>query len=206
MIPVCYISTFSYMFILCLNVTCAVCIFFAFGVFLVPFLLHEFRLDQPSYKSIPALRSPDKLILAYRAAQILLGRTISVVSLFMFPTQCIVYKMVVFTSYMMLKHGNEMDTMSVFTLSFQAFLAAIYWSSTLVMGGNLHAQGKRILLSWKYHNKWPDRFTKRLMGKFRVSCKPFQLNWGKTYTIKRLTVLKFLRSLSRGILKALLAL
>lgn len=194
------------MSIILLNIMCAVCIFYAYGVFLVPFLLREFRLDHPPYRSIPALRAPDKLILAYRTAQVLLHKTISVVVLFMFPTQSIVYKMVVFTSYVMLKYGNEMDIMNALMLAWFAFLAAGYWSSTLVMGGQLHSQGKRILLSWKFHNQWPDKRTKIIMGKFRRSCKPFQINCGKTYTIKRLTVLKFLRSLSRGILKALLAL
>ncbi len=145
-------------------------------------------------------------MLAYRTAQFYIDKTLSTVTLFMFPTQTIVYKLVVFTSYMVLKYGKEMDIISVVILVSWSFFGATYWCSTLLMGGKLHSQGKRILLSWKFHNKWPDKKTKKLMGTFGKSCKPFQFCFGKTYVIKRLTVLKYIRSLSRGILKALLAL
>ncbi len=204
-IPFCYLITCFYTFILLLNITCAICILFSYGVFAVPFLLHEFRLDSPSYKSIPALRTPENLVLAYRTAQIFLHKTTSPVVLFMRSTQSIVYNMVVFTSHTIFKHGNKVSNISALMLVVWTLMAASYWFLTLIMGGYLHSQGNCILVSWK-HNKWPDRNTKKLMDKFRRSCKPFQFSWGTIFIVERLSVLIFVRSLSTGILNSLLAL
>lgn len=205
-LPFCYILPIFYVSILVLNITNGVAVFFAYGAFVVPFMIKELRLDHPPYKSISTLREPDTLMLAYRTSQVLHGKALSVVSFFLLPTQTIVYKMVIFTSYMMLKYGQEMDRTSIAKLIGWTALSGLFWGAVLVMGGNLHYHGNNVLLSWRYHNQWKDKFQKKIMNKFRKSCKPFQMNYGKTYVIKRLTVLKFMRSLSRGILKALLAL
>ncbi len=172
----------------------------------MPFILREFRIDHPPYKSISSLRTPQILMLAYRTAQIMHGKGILVIGFFILPTHTIIYKMIVFTSYMIVKHGQEMDNISIAVLVGWAISAATFWVVILVIGGTLHLQGNNLLMSWKYHTKWPDKFQRNLMNKFRKSCKPFELNYGRSYVIKRLTVLKFIRSLSRGIFKALLAL
>lgn len=82
------------------------------------------------------------------------------------------------------------------------------WSDMLsmTMGEAIQFYGVKALDSWKYH-QWSNSYQKRLSGKFQKSCKPMQLSYGKTYVITRLTicVLKYLRGLCRGILKALLA-
>ncbi len=83
-------------------------------------------------------------------------------------------------------------------------LMAFYLCLTLVMNGKIYYRGNCILLSWK-QKKWPNIFTDRL-DKFRKSCKPFQVNWGKIFVVERLSVLIFVRSVSTGILNSLLAL
>lgn len=107
---------------------------------------------------------------------------------------------------MILKHGSEMDKISVAVLVSWGIAAATFWGVILIMGGGLYLNGNNLLLSWKYHSNWPDKFQKEVFHKFRRSCRPFVLNYGRWYVIKRLTVLKFVRSLCRGIFKALLAL
>lgn len=72
------------------------------------------------------------------------------------------------------------------------------------MGGNLSFYGNKVLNSWKY-NKWASKQDTMVMDKFRISCKPLQFGWGKTYVINRLSVLRYISKVADGILTALLA-
>lgn len=119
-----------------LNIINSMAAFFTYFLLVVPFELMEFRLGRPSYKSNSTLRQPNNLMMAYRTAQILQGRVLSLSAVFMLPTQAIVYKLVVFTSYMLFKHGNEMDKMSIAVLISWGGAAMTFWCIVLLMGGN----------------------------------------------------------------------
>ncbi|CAL8125335.1 unnamed protein product [Orchesella dallaii] len=204
-IPFGFIVPCIYIFILFLNCFSLTGTVYGYGLFVVPFLTKELRMGRANYESPPELRQPENLILAYRSLQILQQVINELVGKFIVPTQTMVTKLVVLSTYMVIKHGDTMETASMAVILTWSGMAGLFWSLTLMMGGHLHVYGERVIKSWKYH-QWDNKYDKKLMGKFRKSCKPLMLNFGKAYRIRRLTVLKFIRSLSRGILRALLAL
>lgn len=174
-----------------------------YGVLVVPFLMKEIRLDRTNYKSRKLLRQPLHLTHFYRSAQILQIRLLTMVQFMIIPTQTLISYLILFSSVMLIKFGNIMSLVSKGMLVSWILASLIFWASSLAIGGHMYWFGKKILVSWKCYS-WSNRRDKVYMSKFRKSCKPLMLNFGRTYVIRPLSVLKFLRGISRGIFKALL--
>lgn len=176
-----------------------------YGVVTFPFLVRELNLGRKCYKTERLLRQPLEIIHVYRSAQILQLNANNVVQYLIIPSQTLVLYLTLFACVMIIKFGNVMSPSSKGMLSSWAFVACTAWTMVLMVGGYMHWYGKKVLESWKYY-KWPRNGDKRVMSRFRKSCKPFMINFGKYYVIRRLSVLKFLRGISRGIFRSLLTL
>ncbi len=174
-----------------------------FGLIVVPFLIKELTLDRKSYLSSRQLRTPSNIILVYRSSHILISKILVVLEYMIVPTQTIVTNVTLFSSVMLIKHGDKMSMASKGMLGSWSVVAAVGWTLALWVPGYMHYFGKKLLNSWKYH-KWTTRGDKAVMSKFRKSCKPFMIHFGKVYAIRRLSVLKFIRSISRGIFRTLM--
>ncbi|CAL8125332.1 unnamed protein product [Orchesella dallaii] len=204
-IPFAYVIPCIFVWIIFFNCFVAVCPMYAYGLHILPFLFKELRMGRTNYETPSEVRQPQNLIVAYRSLQLFQQLVNNLVGKFIVPTQAIVTKLIVLSSYMAIKHGDKMEKASFFLIITWAGLAALFWSLMLMIGGHLHVHGKRVLDSWKYH-RWGRPFDTKLMSKFRKSCRPIMVSFGNTYRIRRLSGLKFIRGLSRGILRALLTL
>lgn len=178
---------------------------FYYGAIITPFVTKEFRMGRTGYKSVAVLRHPETLSMAYRSVQILHKQIVSIIGGLIVPTQAIIAELVVISSYMIIRHGHQMNRYSKLMLITWSCGGVIVWWATLYIGGCIHFYGMKVLESWKYH-EWDNSFDKKFMKKFTRSCKPLMVNFGSTYVIKRQSALKFLRGLSKGILRILLAL
>jgi len=204
-LPMAYIVPCICLWIIFFNAFSLICGFYGYGMYIVPFLSKELKMGGYPYETPSKLRQPQNLIVAYRALQLFQQVVNSLMGKFIVPTQTIVTKLIIISCYMAIRHGDEMEKATIALLLTWSGLAGIFWASTLMLGGYLHMYGEKTLLSWKYH-QWNNKFDNKLMSKFRKSCKPIMVSFGHTYKIRRLSVLKFVRGLSRGILRALLAL
>ena len=96
-------------------------------------------------------------------------------------------------------------------LLFQFMLASltislqVIWSLTLELCGRFHNDSKQTLGSWKLMN-FSSGLERRLMMKYKRSCKPLVVGKEGVYTIKRLSVLKFIRGNIKATFRALLTL
>lgn len=174
-----------------------------YGLIAVPFMVKELRMDKKTYISKCQLRTPSNLILVYRSSQILQTQMLNIVEYIIVPSQAIVTNVILFSSVMLIKQGYRMSMASKGMLGSWGIICTIGWTVVLMIWGYMHWYGKKLLDSWKYH-QWPTKRDRALMSKFRKSCKPLRMQFGRTYVIRRLSVLKFLRSISRGIFRALL--
>lgn len=175
------------------------------GLFVVPFVLTELRMDQKVYVSRCQLRRPSNIILVYRSAQILLIKFLNILKYLLVPTQTIITNITLFSSVMLIKQGDRMSKASKAMLGSWGIVCAVGWTLLLMNGGYMHLYGNKLLDSWKCY-QWQTRKDKAIMSKFRRSCKPLMIHFGRTYVIRQLSVLKFIRSISRGIFRALLTL
>lgn len=175
------------------------------GVLLMPFLLKQLRTDRKEYKTRSNLRNALHLIKIYRSAQILQIKVNKVLEYCIVPTQALVLDLILFASVMLIKFGSKLSPASKCMLTSWAILGAVAWAAALIVGGHMHWYGIKVLKSWKY-TKWSRNYHRLLMSKFRKSCRPLTISYGKTYVIRRLSVLKFIRGISKGIMRTLLTL
>lgn len=204
---VCYIHPCYMILIMHLNLLTLACLMLFYGVLIVPFIILEFRVGRnpSSYYACHELRKPPLLWNAWRIVQIVQLKINDLLCPLLVPTQFFIGKMVVLIMYMLIKYGSTLPSHIRIMWILWATIGAIFWSLILLMGGYIHLYGSKILDSWKYH-KWSNltKFEKKAMSKFRKSCCPLSIAHGKTYVIKRLTVLKFIRGIIAGIFRALL--
>lgn len=204
-VPLCFLYPCYVAFLLFSNSLVIILTCFAYGIFFVPFVVRELRVDRKSYKSVPELRQPSGLMPAYRSSQILQNQVNGLMGYFILPSQTMVTQIILLNTFTLITQSQHMSIPTLALMCVWTLTVAVFWSVILLMGGYLHFYGVKILTSWKYH-AWPTKRDKKLMSKFRKSCPPIQVNFQKAYVIKRLTVLKFIRGLSRGILRILLTL
>ncbi|CAL8125323.1 unnamed protein product [Orchesella dallaii] len=181
------------------------CVGFLYGVIVVPFVIFEFHVDRKKYLTLEELRKPYTLMKAFRMMQVMQDKLMHLVGIFLVPTQSFFGNLIVFCSYMIIKYRHEMNIATVGMMFVWSFMGFVSWGWILLVGGYLHLYRSRVLTSWKYH-QWRTPQERRIMSKFRKSCKPIMIHYGKTYTIRRVSVLKFIRGFTKGILDALLTL
>lgn len=175
-----------------------------YGAILVPFIVNELSLGGKKYRTSSSLRNPQSLTVAYRSVQILQLRIINEsFGKYLVPTHSLATLLFIVSSFMMIRkrelfgHG----TMIVFTS--WASLSAGLWYVCLVIGGYLHGRGEKVLKSWKHYG-WSRRADRMVMKKFRISCQPILISYGKLYTIRKMSGLIFIRGLVRGMKRTLL--
>lgn len=180
---------------------------YSYVTLVLPFLAKEIRLGKKSYKSLDRLREPVILMREYRAIQVLQNIFIGLVGRFLFPLQTMATVVFVFSSFMIIKHGYEMGVVPLVLMGSWSLMALFGWSFILMAAGYLYLSGNKILNSWRCYLGWNFvGCSKKVFSKFRRSCKPIMINYGKVFIIRKVSVLIFLRGLMRGMMRALLTL
>lgn len=178
------------------------------SMFVIPFILKEFRVDKPShcYIASPKLRIPPLLQTEWRAAEILVININNVFGLLLIPVQTLMMNLVIFSVILVTRHYKHMHFTSLVLYIGWPIVHGGFWTILLLIGGYLHLYSGKTLRSWKYH-QWDNISTleKKVLLKFVKGCKPLAIAYERTFVVKRLSVLKFLKKLLKGILGALLA-
>lgn len=176
-----------------------------YGIVLMPVVTHEFHLNSKSYASTTSLREPVNLTTAYRANQIFHNKLNNCLGNILFPIQTMSTLLFIFSSYMLIRLRAEMGPLQISVLSVLAIGGSTIWSIVLEIFGYINYNGNKVLASWK-RTDWKNKWEWKFMAKFRVSCRPIMICWGKTYIIRMVSLLVYLRGLTRGLVRTLLAL
>lgn len=178
-----------------------------YGLIFLPFALMECHVNRKWYIASEELRMPQTLLMEWRIIQIVQLQVNSLFGPTLIPLHTLFSKLFVFCTYVIIRKGDQMDDTMKLMFQMWAFLGVIVWAIILLFGGLVHLHGQKVLNSWKYH-KWQNvpRRKKQIIRKFVKSCIPLTVCYGRTYVIRRLSVLKFFRQLSVGVLRTLLAL
>ncbi len=171
----------------------------------IRFVVNELRIGRPKYLSNDFFRTPQNLQLVYRMGQILMACINGLFGKLLIPFQTIATLLFVFGSYVTIKHHDKMKIISLLMILSWALLAAFGWGCILVMGGYLHSNGQKILTSWK-KNVWKSRKERNEMKRFVKSCKPMAICYGKLFVIRRVSLMVFVRGLTRGLKRTILTL
>ncbi len=177
-----------------------------FGLVFIPLFVREFKVGNRSRGMCSNnFRHPSNLTIEYRTVQILMQDINHFVGNLLLPAQTATTLMFVFSAYVVIRHRNELEKATFLMILIWAVAAPAIWSLVLTLGGYLHSHGQEILTSWKQH-EWMSAHERKLMSKFRNSSKPIMICFGKLYVIRRVSLMIYVRSLSRSLVRALLAL
>lgn len=194
-------SVFLYVFQVLFVLVCAA----AYGIILIPVVTHEFRVGRKSYASISSLREPVNLTIAYRSSQVFHNQLNKCLGYILFPAQTMATLLFIFSSYMIIRMRADMEILQICVLSALSVISFSAWSIVLVIFGHVNFGGNKVLASWKKAD-WKSRWEKKFMNKFRVSCRPITICWGKYFVVRPVSLLVYLRGLTRGLVRTLLAL
>lgn len=100
----------------------------------------------------------------------------------------------------------EWDNASVVVrllLGFMAGFSVLFWCIILTLGGLQYKWSEETINSWRIEC-WKRKQVWKYMERFKLAVRPFSLGDGKRYYIQPLTVLKFLKSVSRNAFRALI--
>lgn len=178
-----------------------------YGAFILPFISNELRLCRKRYHSISKTRESATLIHVYRSVEVFHNVLNNYIGVYLLITQFLITILFCFTGFMVMKHSKHMSRAALILLISWAIAGPFVWSCCLVLGGYLHSHGHKLLISWKnYQRSWRYCEERKIMEKFRNSCRPLCLAYKTVYILKRVSLLLFIKHLSRGIMRALLTL
>lgn len=178
-----------------------------FALIIVPFILMEFHVRRKRYFAENHLRKPPILIFAWRTVQIFLLQVNQAIGVALVPFHTIFGQLCVTVVCMLLRQYNTMNLTIRLLYITWGLMGFLFWFVALFVGGCVHLYSKRTLNSWKYNN-WKGLSKQQLkeLNKFRKSCPPLSIAYERAYVIRRLSALKFVRALSRGVFRVLLTL
>ncbi|CAL8146787.1 unnamed protein product [Orchesella dallaii] len=170
-------------------------------------LLPEFRTgrQQSKYESVNTLRTFQKLPLQYRCLQLLHSAYLNVGACLIVPLQALGTNHILFCNFTLITKWENMKDFNKFMLITWSVVGMVFIAGLLDCAGKLCSIGEKTLVSWKFHD-WGSPWRNKHMAKFRKSCKPIRVHYGNSYTIRKVTVLKFLRGIVRGTFRSLLTL
>jgi len=119
------------------------------------------------------------------------------------PTQFVAGQLGLMANYVLLKHSDEIDFLSLFALVGISVTVQFGWAIFLTTAGIETQHLAEILLSWK-HFEFASPHKRKLLNKFRKSCRPIVVGYESYFRIKRLSGMKYLNGFMKGTLRVLL--
>jgi hypothetical protein len=168
-------------------------------------MLKEVEIKNKRYRTKSFLRSPKNLLLEYRILQALQYNVNQVFGLTVLPFNALVGQFVIFSIVTLIRNWDDLDVYSIYVLAAASFMCITFWSFLLEVCGQQDSLCKQVLKSWKnaqFHNSFEAKY----FFKMRKACPIIQIGVPGTFTIKRKTVLNFMKGISRGTFRALMAL
>lgn len=157
------------------------------------------------YRACNSLRNDlEKFFLVFRAFQVLHQYLLAVYGLMLLIFQRAFMYMVSICNVVLFCYWDEMEPFARAPVLAGMLLSLTAWTLVLEFGRIMFSRGTKTVNSWSSRD-WKTVRDKRLIKKFKKSCKPLLLGCGTVFVIKRATILNFSRGVARGTMRLLLA-
>lgn len=178
----------------------------SYGFYMTLLFTHELRLGKPPhfYHTLEKLRSkPYNLQLTYRSFQVLHHNTMRFIGYYLLAFYAAFTIAAVYVNFVLIHYWGVMHLITKALLLIVSIVIMGSWTSLLELGKLYFVNGSKLLNSWK-GRKWGSNLDTRVMNRFRQSCKPILISYGKLFVIRRPTILIYFRGVVRGTFRALL--
>ncbi|CAL8146048.1 unnamed protein product [Orchesella dallaii] len=168
-------------------------------------LLSEFVCDSASWTQLTTrnFRQFDNVRLVYRKLQVLHVLAQNVVSSLIRPIITVTTNQIIFCNYSIIRYVSNISVPILIILSSWSVVGTAAVLFGLSSTGETHSLGKKILRSMK-NKKWGSKRNNKEIRKFVRSCKPISFNCGRSFVLRKISVLKALKAIVRGTFRALL--
>jgi hypothetical protein len=172
-------------------------------------MLKEMEVSQQSknkkYTTQSSLRTPNSLLLEYRLLETIIFYTNDMVGRMALPFNALIGQFAIFSIVTLIRDWGTLDSSSIYVLSGTSSVLMIFWIFVLELCGRESSIGRRILKSWKLL-KFQSSSEAKYFHKIRKAYPLIQIGVPGLFTFKRKTVLSFVKGISRGTFRALMAL
>lgn len=172
--------------------------------FLTPILWKDLRLNLPSYRTAAELRSKINLTHEYRSIEIIHAMAVENYGPLILPFHTVFMLIAIFTSYVATRYWTVLNVTFISVLAFLAFVTVIFWAIVLIFGGFYFTQCTRTIKSWKHFEGCKEDIL--YIKLFARSCKALKIGDQSRFKINNLSLLFFIKGVTRGIMRALLTL
>lgn len=183
------------------------CLGTVYGFYVTLILSKELRIKNncTTYLTTEKLRRTPNLRLIYRSFQLVHQNFMCFLGIYIVILNASVVVSVVFTNFVLLRYWSDQHTiMRVLGLGYTLMFILI-WTAILQLGKLLFLKGNKVVNSWRGRD-WGNVVENRIMKRFKISCKPILLSYGRQFVIGRQSILVFYRCVTRGTVRALLTL
>lgn len=174
---------------------------------LMRILLPEFRLGQPGSKYLAhdSFRQPSNFTIMYRSCQIIFMISNQLFGKCLVPVQAFSTLLFVFCNYTLIRHCDMLAPSAQIIMIIWAVFTPMFWALVLVVGGYVHSIGLKNLRSWEQCS-WNSARDAKIMKKFALSCQPLKICFGSMFVIRRVSLMVFVKGVTRSLMRALLTL
>lgn len=167
------------------------------------FVKKELEMGRAKYKSNDSLRSISNMMHVYRSFQVLQTCAMSFMGIFLVMCNAVFMMCALYANFILIRHWHSLQPMTKATFGLGSPVLIGFWGFILDLGRVFSDGSRKVLLSWKTYN-WGNATDAKLMSKFRKSCKPIRVSYGSQFVVGKTSVLRFLKGVVRGTLRALL--
>jgi hypothetical protein len=176
----------------------------SYTISIFPLIEREFRPNLATYKTRESLRELGNLITVYRSIEILHKHVSGLFAPAIIPGKYLSMKLILLCNYTLIMYWKDMHRVTRYIFVAASVGCMGHWIVWLLYAGWLNVCCKETLRSWKFFHS-ENKKELRILGKVKKSCIPLAFKASCYFTIKRLTVLKFMKKITRNTLKSLLA-
>lgn len=167
----------------------------------------EFSLSHPDvkYKTIPRFRWIPNLPTNYRAFERLHNDFMGIQGLVVLPLNIFISHYALYCNLVLIRDLRELDWFSVCGIAVWNIATLTIWGVLLHVGGAFHTLSKESLKSWKVcSGVGGSEHERKYLKKFRKGCRPLFIGTEGYFVMRRLSVLKFFRGVTRGTFRIML--
>lgn len=170
--------------------------------FMIPIVKNDLKLGLKYYKTDDKLRESDHLINNWRSIEIFVKYVNFEFGVCFIYLQILFVNIILFCNVTLIFQWDDLRWNTKVLLTSICLFACFGWSIFLMLAGLQYSCSQETISSWKLEY-WGVR-DRSYMARVKRSCRPFSLGDGKKYSIRPVTVLKYLRSASQNTFRALI--
>lgn len=147
------------------------------------------------YRTSNLFREPNHLGNNYRTMQILNEHFLHLIGPYVIGFHYLFSVFPVFANVIVMRYWNALSWIVLTLLIFSIIVVCLFWILILQFGKYLWIKGKQNLESWKFDDGLCSQREKRIMEKFRRSCRIILIRHGNTLLISKTTQLVYIKNI-----------